>query len=816
MLSTPLKTQLIEALEAVEDALDRYKQHTDILSGQYTVDRVIDAIGTEIDFDSSELEALVDAAREYAEAALNSANDANTFMFQASSSAFIANTHRSQAELAMGAAAASAIDANNSAFAASVFVASAQTASNSSQQYAQAAQVSAVFANTKAAEANLYAGASATSATLAESFSNSSFASAGAAAASALAANVSSSDAQSNALAAQSSAVLANTHAASANASSILAANYAANAAANAASSQASAVAAAANAVSANSSAAAASANATLAATYSTDAGNALADAYPQVISRPILTYEYNVFAPTSVYDLASLSSDHRTVQLVVGTSAYGYGLWLKTVTAASINRKVQIVATVQRVTGTANYICGRADFFNASKAYITGINYVITAMSGSIQTLVWDIDLSSMPAGTAYIRFGVLCNRDISLAGLPSGNRTDITSLFVRDTTEMMSSNASAIASAANAVSANSSAAAASANATLAATYAGQAAANATAAQTYAAQASANAASASSSAILSAQVSAGMLNRNASFANWPTGGTIPPLWGEWSAGGTNSKVGGLVSNNAVRYDTTGTPNLGIVATNASDAGLTNVVPGGWYVMELDFTLVSGSISDAGVLVYQFNSGGTIVDSYTIDCNVDSPLGAAVTTGVPGTRYQFSKLFPAASTASYFYVYCMAAWSGFGSQTNKVIDIHKCGVRFASSQEIEARKALANTTSISATVSTHSGAIATLDGKTQAYMTTVTTAGSASASVRLMANSGGGAASSSVELQAEEISLFVGGSRVPALKVASGVSQFTGTLRVGVGASGARVEITDNLIRVYDANNVMRVRLGVW
>ena len=42
----------------------------------------------------------------------------------------------------------------------------------------------------------------------------------------------------------------------------------------------------------------------------------------------------------------------------------------------------------------------------------------------------------------------------------------------------------------------------------------------------------------------------------------------------------------------------------------------------------------------------------------------------------------------------------------------------------------------------------------------------------------------------------------------------SAITATIGTLRTK--ASGARVEIKDNLIEVYDNNNVLRVRMGVW
>ena len=42
----------------------------------------------------------------------------------------------------------------------------------------------------------------------------------------------------------------------------------------------------------------------------------------------------------------------------------------------------------------------------------------------------------------------------------------------------------------------------------------------------------------------------------------------------------------------------------------------------------------------------------------------------------------------------------------------------------------------------------------------------------------------------------------------------SSICATIGTLRTAT--SGARLEVTSSVIRVYDSNNVLRVRLGVW
>lgn len=42
----------------------------------------------------------------------------------------------------------------------------------------------------------------------------------------------------------------------------------------------------------------------------------------------------------------------------------------------------------------------------------------------------------------------------------------------------------------------------------------------------------------------------------------------------------------------------------------------------------------------------------------------------------------------------------------------------------------------------------------------------------------------------------------------------SALSAVIGTLRTKT--SGARMEISDNLIEIYDSNNILRVKMGVW
>jgi hypothetical protein len=60
-------------------------------------------------------------------------------------------------------------------------------------------------------------------------------------------------------------------------------------------------------------------------------------------------------------------------------------------------------------------------------------------------------------------------------------------------------------------------------------------------------------------------------------------------------------------------------------------------------------------------------------------------------------------------------------------------------------------------------------------------------------------------------MRAEKI--LLGSLTVPALEIVGGVSTFKGELNVG-GTSGARTNINKNVIKVFDAAGVLRVKIG--
>jgi hypothetical protein len=77
----------------------------------------------------------------------------------------------------------------------------------------------------------------------------------------------------------------------------------------------------------------------------------------------------------------------------------------------------------------------------------------------------------------------------------------------------------------------------------------------------------------------------------------------------------------------------------------------------------------------------------------------------------------------------------------------------------------------------------------------------------------MIALDSGGVPTTAVNIRAQKVTL--GSLTEPALEIVGGVSTFKGQLNVGA-TSGQRMTLTPNLMEVYDASGVRRVRLGVW
>jgi hypothetical protein len=478
--------------------------------------------------------------------------------------------------------------------------------------------------------------------------------------------------------------------------------------------------------------------------------------------------------------------------------------------------------------------------------------------------------------------------------AGLAGTSATSATTQANTATTQADNASSSASAasgSAATALSdannaATSSASAASAS-NLAATYRDQAEGFKNTASTQAgiatsqqAIATSAAAAAQQSAILSASVGTGLFNNNATLENWPSPSALPV---DWSASYAVNVVYTRVLEPSGGY----AADISLIAGSqhewARSSGV-GAINAGWYVLEYEIELVSGSWLGGGARIYGYNDVGTIIASPYILTSFDIPVGytSAVGSSPSPKRYKFSKLCDFTNPAIVQYYIGFSVGGVFASMTASGRSIvRRCGVRYATPAEIRDQTVLApmetsvathttqigalvtennaqaisitslntsvsgHTTSISdlntavsdetsarataisnlsstvdghgtsitslgSTVTTQSSTLATLNQRTASYLNRVS-AGAGVAEVQLVALDSGGVATSAISMRAEKI--LLGSLTVPALEIVGGVSTFKGELNVG-GTSGARTNINKNVIKVFDAAGVLRVKIG--
>lgn len=332
-------------------------------------------------------------------------------------------------------------------------------------------------------------------------------------------------------------------------------------------------------------------------------------------------------------------------------------------------------------------------------------------------------------------------------------------------------------------------------------------AAAQATIATTAATSANSSAAAAQQSALLSASLSRGYLNANANFADWPNAGHTNPGsgWGVWNDLGGTTVERYLVSSMGYTVEPEGSPYaMHSVVTAAQQTGLIGVdTPAsfGLITVEASAYLSSGGWGGSGVLIYYMASGGSIISSDYLAFASEADSGGSVSSTATGRLRKWSKQFTAPSGTALIRLYAMSNYaSGFGTMAAKDMYFLKCGWKQGGATE--------------ATVATQSTAIANLTTRTASYWLKVS-AGAGTATLAVSATDANGVPATSITMLADIVRLGNSTSSVPTLQISNGVAQFEGELNVGSG-TGARVNITKNLIRVYDANNVMRIRMGIW
>jgi hypothetical protein len=146
--------------------------------------------------------------------------------------------------------------------------------------------------------------------------------------------------------------------------------------------------------------------------------------------------------------------------------------------------------------------------------------------------------------------------------------------------------------------------------------------------------------------------------------------------------------------------------------------------------------------------------------------------------------------------------------------TNATAIATEAAARAAAVEDLEA-----SVGDVSAGVSTNATAIATLDGTVQTYYgIKLTGTGADEVSFELIGGSPyGGVAKIKASLFSIEGNALITGSVSASKLNVSQLSAITATIGLlRTASSGARTEIEDNQIRVYDSAGTLRVRMGVW
>lgn len=447
-----------------------------------------------------------------------------------------------------------------------------------------------------------------------------------------------------------------------------------------------------------------------LAATYKTAAGLAVSNAFPEVLDGAWLTTT-GTGSPESKADFPNGSGTLLAGVYTSPVGVNGANALYKAVVPWSSGRIYEVSVDVEALAATGGTIfvlpyARRMDSsYNDLGEYYTTVALTV----GARTTITYRFGMGVTPAGginvpsCAFVRFGFLINY-----GTAADRQTKLYRLSLRDVTALVASESQA-----------------------------------SIAQSAAVSASDSAASASTSMTLAANLGFGAINGNAGFDDYPsaTAGQLPTGWLSWISTATAQRVADTLGGYSIQLPGLAAANGGIYFGNLA----TNQInTNDYYVIEADITLTSGTLAGAGSLFSPYNNASVAIqnDLYINFATDPDATGAAVGAGVVGNRYKYSKLVKVTAAGAYGYrLYAISHWSTLGSiAVANVITFHKCLVRPATLQEIRDKTVLSP---MEATVSTHTSAIATLNGSAATWETVVAAGGGFPAIARLKAGVGG-------------------------------------------------------------------------
>lgn len=176
-----------------------------------------------------------------------------------------------------------------------------------------------------------------------------------------------------------------------------------------------------------------------------------------------------------------------------------------------------------------------------------------------------------------------------------------------------------------------------------------------------------------------SSSTGAGYLNLNPNFARWADGNPAPNGWTLWNADGSIARIpsGQPTGGYAVRTNGNATGNYGIAQMD--DGG--PVFQPGWYILEADVELHSGTWVGAGV---------TIQGQANLDFARDPDGAQAGANNTYIGRRKFSKLVKLEAFGMRNW-HAMVNWDGFGP-SQKSMTWYRAAVRPATQGEIDGRQ----------------------------------------------------------------------------------------------------------------------------
>lgn len=576
------------------------------------------------------------------------------------------------------------------------------------------------------------------------------------------------------------------------------------NAAASATASGASATAANASNTSAGAHAAAASTSANLSASFATRAGSYAETTGLAPNSRFTQGKDswYNGIVPAA---LPETNHDYETnyqgaAHVLVNSSGARRNLAGRTF-PIDPSRKYRAVARIwSNGQGGTNYFGFQAMGPDGEPiGYNNGLSYAIasnTAYAAGWHDLQSDIITGEHTTSSVMFRTGATGARMIAFTNYSGASTASqiiaIAYLDFIDVTEVEAAGeqagiatSEASAAAASATSANTDAATATSQAGLAATYRSDALSYRNTASTHAgtatsqaAIATAEAAAAEASASLSASLATGHINPNSGFSDWADGQSYPTGWGNWSGSSLTRVAGVGASKWQAQNESTAGANSGFISNGEQKT----LQGSGWYVLEAEVELVSGTFQGAGVHFAMDNSAGSAVGYARLSFTGNDAAGNSVGNGVVGLKYRFAEVFQVHANTRSYKLYCMNHYTGFtssilngtgtGAATISVANTIRWklnGIREANPAEIASQTVLPP---LQASVTVNQAAIASIEGSAAYFEQVVAAGGSTPAIFKMLAGKNGSGIAlggdaiyitNEIDSQVVEVASFQGG-----------------------------------------------------